>query len=271
MLKSVVLLFLVCQIGASSLDGCHFHGETYYCVDSAGEEGYVTPAPASTGAPESYTSCHNHGTETHCKNGDDSVYFVKESEDEDHHSHDHSHDDDSHSHDHHHTGVSSGHIENVSGSVSSAMASASTTAIAASVSASGTASPAKHGNASGASVTGCHLHGETLFCVDSASNEGYITPAPSSAPLSLTGCHAHGSATYCLDSSNDEFQFVLEDDDHHSSEVSGSASLSSRALSSRSLSSESLASESGSLASEANAANRMHIGAAMLMPLLGLF
>lgn len=72
--------------------------------------------------------------------------------------------------------------------------------------------------AEAASVTGCHFHGASYFCVDGDGIEGHVTPAPAStaAPSSYTGCHNHGSETFCF-TDDAEVQFVAEGDseDHH--------------------------------------------------------
>ena len=68
--------------------------------------------------------------------------------------------------------------------------------------------------AEAASVTGCHFHGATQFCIDGEGNEGYVTPAPAStaAPQSYTGCHNHGSETFCFAEGDAEVRFVAEGD-----------------------------------------------------------
>lgn len=68
--------------------------------------------------------------------------------------------------------------------------------------------------AEAASITGCHFHGATQFCIDGEGNEGYVTPAPAStaAPKSYTGCHNHGSETFCFAEGDAEVQFVAEGD-----------------------------------------------------------
>lgn len=66
--------------------------------------------------------------------------------------------------------------------------------------------------AEAASVTGCHFHGASYFCIDGDGTEGYVTPAPVStaAPKSYTGCHDHGSETFCFAEGDAEVQFVVE-------------------------------------------------------------
>lgn len=71
------------------------------------------------------------------------------------------------------------------------------------------------------SVTDCHMHEATQFCVDGKGNEGYIVPAPStSAPSSYTGCHSHETEVFCMDGSL-EVQFVVESQESSGSSESG--------------------------------------------------
>ncbi|KAF3988613.1 hypothetical protein FT663_01960 [Candidozyma haemuli var. vulneris] len=76
MLFKSVLLFTGLTV-ADSITGCHYHGATYFCQDTDGSEGFVTPGPtASTDAPDSYTDCHLHGAQTFCIGDDDEHRFI---------------------------------------------------------------------------------------------------------------------------------------------------------------------------------------------------
>ncbi|CDR44315.1 CYFA0S14e01882g1_1 [Cyberlindnera fabianii] len=52
----------------TAVTGCHFHGDTQFCIDGNGVEGVIVGgATASADAPESYTGCHVHdAAETYC-------------------------------------------------------------------------------------------------------------------------------------------------------------------------------------------------------------
>lgn len=70
------------------------------------------------------------------------------------------------------------------------------------------------------SVTSCHMHGSTQFCLNGAGDEGSIIPAPTdtaNAPSSYSGCHSHAGDTYCLDDSGSEYQFIVESNDSEAS------------------------------------------------------
>lgn len=66
----------------SEITGCHFHGDTQFCIDQDGAEGSIVPAPTSTSnAPEKYTGCHKHGKDTFCETPDgEEVQFKGEEE-----------------------------------------------------------------------------------------------------------------------------------------------------------------------------------------------
>lgn len=73
-------------------------------------------------------------------------------------------------------------------------------------------------------VTSCHLHDDTLYCIDGEGVEGSIVPAPTNTedvPSEYTGCHSHDEDVYCLDESGDEVQFVAEASTTSSSSLSG--------------------------------------------------
>lgn len=71
------------------------------------------------------------------------------------------------------------------------------------------------------SVSACHYHGTSYFCIDNEGNEGYITPAPvsteSAIPTAYSSCHQHGSDVYCM-FGNDEVQYLAENDEHEDHE-----------------------------------------------------
>ncbi|CAK7902475.1 hypothetical protein CAAN1_16S03994 [[Candida] anglica] len=69
-------------------------------------------------------------------------------------------------------------------------------------------------------ISDCHFHGSSQFCIDSNGVEGSIIPPPTSedsAPQSYSGCHVHGSDTFCLTENGDEVQFMVESTDTQTS------------------------------------------------------
>ncbi|KAF4431414.1 Zinc-regulated transporter 1 [Fusarium acutatum] len=64
------------------------------------------------------------------------------------------------------------------------------------------------------SLTGCHMHGPTQFCMDGSDEyqivlEATVTKDP---PTSYTDCHSHGSDTYCMNPNGGEVQVLVEGD-----------------------------------------------------------
>lgn len=191
MFKRVVLTALLSSLAVGvSVTVCHAHGSDYFCANSDGVEGAILPAPTGNPKPLSYTGCHNHGAATYCLISGDEVQFAAQ--------------------------TAGGNVHGSSSSRSASSA-AQTSAASSSV-------------AQSSSITNCHFHGATQFCVDGGGNEGYISPAPTntaSAAASYTGCHAHGTEVYCM-SGRLEVQFVVEDEDgdaHSHSLASSSPSV----------------------------------------------
>lgn len=248
-MKFAILLAISSMVTANSLTSCHYHGSNFYCVDSAGSEGLMTPAPASTTTPESYTNCHNHGSATYCEYADLEAQFVVEEDDDDK--------DDDHEHDRSSTFVAS-------------------TTLATSATLSGEAHSEITATSEG-SVTGCHAHGSTYYCVDASYREGYISPAPSGTPSSFTGCHSHATAIYCLDDEGEEVQFIVDEEGQHNTLFSGlttpqtDSSLNTSEGSSDASSSLSASSSQSESASSTNVGNvyKVHgVGAFVLLSLL---
>ncbi|KAM0718860.1 hypothetical protein Q7P37_005932 [Cladosporium fusiforme] len=70
-------------------------------------------------------------------------------------------------------------------------------------------------------VTGCHTHGEDIYCV-AGSDEWELTGSEFNAdnvPDSFQGCHMHGDELHCADGDIDA-TFVSEDHDHDHSDES---------------------------------------------------
>lgn len=95
-----------------------------------------------------------------------------------------------------------------------------------------TSTSAGHAHNGGASITGCHFHGTTQYCVDSNGVEGVVEGGPtatgSAVPSQYTGCHQHGDDTYCLAEDGEEVEFVAEEEgeSHESHEGHNSTSAS---------------------------------------------
>ncbi|KAG0159088.1 hypothetical protein PDIDSM_6608 [Penicillium digitatum] len=52
------------------------------------------------------------------------------------------------------------------------------------------------------SITGCHTHGSSIYCIDGEGHEVLVsaTSTPTTGvPAQYTGCHSHGSQSYCID------------------------------------------------------------------------
>ncbi|KAJ4129813.1 high-affinity Zn(2+) transporter zrt1 [Fusarium equiseti] len=64
------------------------------------------------------------------------------------------------------------------------------------------------------SLTGCHMHGPTQFCMAGSDEYQIVAEASATAtqdlPSSYTNCHNHGSDTYCMNPSGGEVQVLGE-------------------------------------------------------------
>ncbi|KAI0401875.1 hypothetical protein F4802DRAFT_393643 [Xylaria palmicola] len=71
-------------------------------------------------------------------------------------------------------------------------------------------------------VTGCHAHGDDVFCQVGADEYQVIVPATVTGEVAptYTGCHTHGSETYCLGPDDIEVEVLVEaaEDDHEEEE-----------------------------------------------------
>ncbi|KAI5958545.1 hypothetical protein KGF57_002390 [Candida theae] len=95
--------------------------------------------------------------------------------------------------------------------------------------------------AANSTITDCHMHGDTQYCIDWEGNEGRIEPSQESPQSNYTGCHSHGTEVYCMNG-EEELQFVVLEE---SSEANATASQSSSA-------SQSSASSPGSSSTTSN-------------------
>ncbi|KAF4458093.1 hypothetical protein F53441_101 [Fusarium austroafricanum] len=63
------------------------------------------------------------------------------------------------------------------------------------------------------SLTGCHMHGPTQFCMDGSDEYQIVLEATATKdpPSSYTGCHSHGKDTYCMNPNGGEVQVLGQD------------------------------------------------------------
>lgn len=177
---------------ATSITGCHAHGTDYYCINTAGVEGQISPAPTGSSIPSSYTSCHNHGTETWCMNGSDEVLFAAEV-----------------------ASASASITSTGSTQASSSSVAAQTTAVTGChthgsnlfcIDGSGNEgqiTPAPSGTAVPESFTGCHTHSTETFCLDESGSEVQFLVEETTETSSADGdeemdCHYHAGVPHCV-------------------------------------------------------------------------
>ncbi|PLB37303.1 putative ZIP Zinc transporter [Aspergillus candidus] len=87
-------------------------------------------------------------------------------------------------------------------------------------------------SAAASAVTGCHSHGDDVFCIDGDGSEVQVsmTSTPTGEmPAQFTGCHSHGEERFCKDDGGNEVQIMgegaaAEDSHEHGSESSGESS-----------------------------------------------
>ncbi|KAM0211342.1 hypothetical protein ACHAQI_005298 [Fusarium lateritium] len=62
------------------------------------------------------------------------------------------------------------------------------------------------------SLTGCHMHGVTQFCMAGSDEYQIVSEATATEdpPSSYTDCHSHGSDTYCMNPNGGEVQVLGE-------------------------------------------------------------
>ncbi|KAF2967841.1 hypothetical protein GQX73_g5728 [Xylaria multiplex] len=74
-------------------------------------------------------------------------------------------------------------------------------------------------------VTGCHAHGDDVFCQVGTDEYQIIVPATATGEIApqYTGCHAHGSETFCFGEDDIEVEVLVEaeeaDHDHEEAEA----------------------------------------------------
>ncbi|CAG8131559.1 unnamed protein product [Penicillium salamii] len=57
------------------------------------------------------------------------------------------------------------------------------------------------------SVTGCHNHGSSIYCINGEGQEVLVSASSTpttGVPAQYTGCHSHGSESYCMDADGND-------------------------------------------------------------------
>ncbi|KAI5958544.1 ZRT1 [Candida theae] len=80
--------------------------------------------------------------------------------------------------------------------------------------------------AANSTITDCHMHGDTQYCIDWEGNEGRIEPSQESPQSNYTGCHSHGTEVYCMNG-EEELQFVVLDTSSDASTTTSESSSTS--------------------------------------------
>lgn len=182
----------------TAITDCHLHGATLFCVDGAGSEGSVIPAPTNTqNVPSSFTGCHSHATEVFCMDseGEEYQFSVEASEAEEEHDHDHDHDHVSETATYQTTAVTDCHFHGTTQFCVDGAGKEGSIVPA----------PTKTEDAP-SSYTGCHGHGSDVFCIDSAGGEVQFAAevasntgsSPSSTSTSGMNCHFHAGVEHCV-------------------------------------------------------------------------
>ncbi|KAL2818525.1 ZIP zinc transporter-domain-containing protein [Aspergillus cavernicola] len=64
-----------------------------------------------------------------------------------------------------------------------------------------------------ASITGCHKHGDDVYCITESGEEVQVlleNPPAGDPPAEYTDCHAHGDTQYCVDADGNDVQILAE-------------------------------------------------------------
>ncbi|KAJ5789720.1 uncharacterized protein N7518_006731 [Penicillium psychrosexuale] len=68
-------------------------------------------------------------------------------------------------------------------------------------------------SAQSSSVTGCHTHGSSIYCIDGDGQEVLVSASSTpttGVPAQYTGCHSHGSQSYCMDGDGNDVLIQAE-------------------------------------------------------------
>ncbi|KAJ0417924.1 ZIP zinc transporter-domain-containing protein [Aspergillus carlsbadensis] len=64
-----------------------------------------------------------------------------------------------------------------------------------------------------ADITGCHKHGDDVYCITESGDEVQVlleNPPAGDPPESYTDCHSHGDTQYCVDADGNDVQILAE-------------------------------------------------------------
>ncbi|KAL3465023.1 ZIP zinc transporter-domain-containing protein [Aspergillus heterothallicus] len=64
-----------------------------------------------------------------------------------------------------------------------------------------------------ADITGCHKHGDDVYCITESGDEVQVVleePLTGDPPESYTDCHSHGDQQYCVDADGNDVQILAE-------------------------------------------------------------
>lgn len=186
----------------TAITDCHLHGATLFCVNGAGVEGSVIPAPTNTASvPASFTGCHTHATDVFCLDveGEEVQFAAESSEEEEKHEH---HDSVSATATYQTTAVTDCHFHGT----------AQLCVNGAGKEGSIIPAPTKTDDAP-PSYTGCHSHDADMFCVNADGDEvQFAVESVAEATTSSTGstsgmnCHFHAGVEHCVGEGESEHE-----------------------------------------------------------------
>lgn len=187
--QTLLPLALALLAAATSITACHFHDQDYYCINTDGVEGSVSPAPTGT-TIASFTGCHLHGALTYCMNGNAEVLFVPAAST---------------------SSGSAGSVTSVLATTTAASSSVQTTEVTGchahgtvyycidGSGAEGLVSPSPALNP--ALLTDCHAHATETYCVDDTGAEYKfaveVYDSTSDEAVEMD-CHFHAGVEHCV-------------------------------------------------------------------------
>ncbi|KAL3476987.1 ZIP zinc transporter-domain-containing protein [Aspergillus californicus] len=88
------------------------------------------------------------------------------------------------------------------------------------------------GLVSAVSITGCHKHGDDVYCIAESGEEVQVlleTPLEGDPPDEYTDCHSHGDQQYCVDADGNDVEILAEETTETTTEETSTASESASA------------------------------------------
>ncbi|KAL4804431.1 ZIP zinc transporter-domain-containing protein [Aspergillus unguis] len=76
------------------------------------------------------------------------------------------------------------------------------------------------------SITGCHKHGDDVYCITPSGGEVQVlldTPPAGDPPSEYTDCHSHGDTSYCVDADGNDVEILGEITETSSTETDTSS------------------------------------------------